>query len=103
MGTENLILRENWAWRFGFHALFISSEPIWNTEFPDHAICRSKKPQTNLLKKEKIMVMIIIVSAIVATVLSSILNRNTIGTQGAYVKRWLSIFMVTAFLLMMAS
>lgn len=48
------------------------------------------------------LIVIIIVSAVVATVLSKILNRNTIGTQWAYVKRWLVIFMVTAFLLMYA-
>ena len=48
------------------------------------------------------VIVVIIVSAIVATVGSKILNRNTIGTQGAYMRRWLTIFFVTAFLLMMA-
>ncbi len=45
------------------------------------------------------MVKVIVISAIVASVLSSILNRNTVGTQNAYFKRWLGIFFVTAFLI----
>jgi len=49
------------------------------------------------------IITIIIISVIVASVGSAILNRNTIGAQGAYVRRWLTIFFVTAFLLMMAS
>lgn len=46
---------------------------------------------------------VIIISAIIASVISKILNRNTIGTQGAYFKRWFGIFMVAAFLLMYCS
>lgn len=44
---------------------------------------------------------VIIVSAIIATVLSSVLNRNTVGTQKAYFERWFGIFAVAAFLIMM--
>ncbi len=43
---------------------------------------------------------IFVVSAVIASVLSKILNRNTIGTQEAYAKRWFGIFIITAWLLM---
>lgn len=49
------------------------------------------------------VVTVIIISSIAASALSSILNKNTIGTQSAYFKRWFSIFMVVAFLLMYCS
>lgn len=45
------------------------------------------------------MVKVIVISAVVASVLSSILNRNTVGTQDGYFKRWLGIFFVTAFII----
>ena len=43
---------------------------------------------------------IAILSAIIASVISSIINKNTIGTTEAYIGRWFSIFVVTAFILM---
>ena len=46
---------------------------------------------------------IVIISAIAASFFSSILNRNTIGTQEAYFKRWFGIFALVAFLLMSCS
>lgn len=46
------------------------------------------------------MIGIIIISAIIASVISSILNKNTIGTRKAYFWRWFGIFLVAAWLLM---
>lgn len=46
------------------------------------------------------MITVIIVSAIIASVISKILNKNTIGTQEAYFKRWFGIFLFVEFLLM---
>lgn len=49
------------------------------------------------------IIAVVIISAIIASFLSSILNRNTIGTQGAYFGRWFGIFVVVAFLIMSCS
>lgn len=46
------------------------------------------------------MIGIIIISAIIASVISGILNKNTIGTQKAYLQRWFGIFLVVAWLLL---
>ncbi|MFG6349465.1 MAG: hypothetical protein K1W15_12220 [Lachnospiraceae bacterium] len=43
---------------------------------------------------------VIIISAIVASVISSVLNKNTVGTQEAYFKRWFGIFLFVAFIIM---
>ncbi len=44
-------------------------------------------------------IVILILSAIIAALICKIINRNTIGTTGAYAKRYFIVFVVVMFLL----
>ena len=43
---------------------------------------------------------ILVVSLVLAAIICSVINRNTVGTTGAYVRRFFIVFIVVAFVLM---
>ena len=44
-------------------------------------------------------VVILVVSLVLAAIICSVINRNTVGTTGAYVRRFFIVFIVVAFVL----